>query len=304
MTIRHMRIFVEVYRTQNVTKAAENLHMTQPAVTRAIQEIEHYYGVCLFERFNHRLSVTETGKALYQHALHIVDSFDALEKRMYNWDALGILRVGASITIGNHTLPQFIVQFKEQFPHARVETMILNSGSLQTALMENKLDIALIENTVNHPNLHSVPFSSDEMCLITSPNHPLLQKDKVLLSDLQEYDLLMREEGSAGRTFLESVFTANGCSLCPSSISISTQAIIKAVSSGLGISILPQQLVARDIAEGNICTREISGVNLKRLHNIVWHRNKFLSPALKSFIDICQTPSNAEVYAKRALAKS
>lgn len=290
MTIRHMRIFIQVYQTQNVTKAAETLHMTQPAVTRAIQDIERYYDVRLFERIHHRLSVTEAGKELYQHALHIVDSFDELEKGLYNWDSAGVLRVGASITIGNKLLPQFIVKFKELYPHSRVEAMILNGGTLQTAILENKLDVALIENAVSHPNLCTAAFSSDQMLLITPQGHPLLQKETVTLSDLKQYDLLMREEGSAGRSFLESVFASNGLSLHPTTVSVSTRAIINAVRYGLGISILPQQLVAEDIAAGHVCTREISGVNLTREHNIVWHRNKFLSPALKAFMDICRQP--------------
>lgn len=287
MTIRHMRIFLAVFQTQNVTRAAQQLHMTQPAVTRAIQEMERYYGVQLFERLNHRLSVTEVGRELYQSALHIVESFDALEKGLYNWDSCGLIRVGASITIGNYALPRFIACFRERYPHARVEASVLNGGALQTAILENKLDLALIENTVTHPALCSRKFSEDEMLLITPPGHPLLEKQTVVLSDLQQYDLLMREEGSAGRAFLESVFTANGLTLRPAMVSISTQAIIRSVSCGLGISILPRQLAEPDLTAGRICTREISGVNLRREHNIVWHNKKYLSPALSDFIEIC-----------------
>ena len=99
MTIRHMKIFAAVYREQSVTRAAESLHMTQPAVTRAIQEIEGYYGVRLFERINRRLSATESGKHLYARAVHIADAFDAMETELRNWDALGVLRVGASVTL-------------------------------------------------------------------------------------------------------------------------------------------------------------------------------------------------------------
>lgn len=294
MTIRHMRIFLEVFETQNVTKAAQQLHMTQPAVTRAIQELERYYGVQLFERVNHRLSVTEVGKEMYQQAMHIVESFDALEKGLYNWDTCGLLKVGASITIGNYALPHFIVRFKERYPHARVEASVLNGGALQSAILENKLDLALIENTVTHPALCCRKFSEDEMLLITPPDHPLLKKVTVTLSDLQQYDLLMREEGSAGRAFLESVFTANGLTLRPAMVSISTQAIIQAVRCGLGIAILPRQLVEDDLSAGSVCTREISGVNLRREHNIVWHRKKYLSPALTAFMDICCQSGNQE----------
>ena len=105
MTIRHMKIFLEVYRLENITQAAKTLHMTQPAVTRTIQEIEQHYGVRLFDRMNRRLFVTEAGRQFYAQALHIVESFDRMEKGLLNGDAFGVLRVGASISLGNFFLP-------------------------------------------------------------------------------------------------------------------------------------------------------------------------------------------------------
>ena len=82
MTLRHMKVFLTVYKTQNMTLAAEQLHLTQPAVTRVIKEIENYYGVCLFERLNRRLYVTESGRRLYAQALHLIDTFESMEKEM------------------------------------------------------------------------------------------------------------------------------------------------------------------------------------------------------------------------------
>ncbi|WP_458861680.1 LysR substrate-binding domain-containing protein [Acidaminobacterium chupaoyuni] len=296
MTLRHMRIFIQVYQTQNITKAAALLHMTQPAVTRSIQEIEHHYGVRLFERINHRLSVTEMGKLLYQQAVHIVDSFDSLEKGLYQGDSFGVLRVGATITIGNHALPQLLVRFQQQYPHVRVECMILNAGALQAALAQNKLDIALIESTIDDPDLCYQVFSHDQLRLITPPDHPLLQKDRVLLNDLVAYPLLMREEGSAGRTFLEHVFASRGLPLRPATVSISTHAILKAVHYGLGISLLPHQLVEEDIKNGNVLTKDIADVDLSRQHMIVWHRNKYLSPMLQAFMALCEAaPPEADL---------
>ena len=147
MTIRYMRIFVEVYQALNITKAAEQLHMSQPAVTRAIQELEHYYGVRLFERINRRLVVTETGRQLYPQALHIIDSFDALEKGLHSWDTFGILRVGASITIGNCLLPRLMERARQISPHIRLYAEIRNSAALQAALIDNRLDLALVDSS-------------------------------------------------------------------------------------------------------------------------------------------------------------
>ena len=105
MTLRHMRIFAEVYRTRNVTHAAQNLHMTQPAVTRAIQELEQHYGVRLFERLYRHLSPTEAAQRLYAQAVYLLDTFDHMEAAMRDWDSLGVVRVGATVTLGSTILP-------------------------------------------------------------------------------------------------------------------------------------------------------------------------------------------------------
>ena len=105
VTIRHIRIFLEVCRTMNVTRAAENLYMTQPAVSRSIHEIEQVYGVRLFERLNQRLYLTDSGRRMRAYAVHIVDTFDQMERELSDGDERGMLRIGASITLGNYELP-------------------------------------------------------------------------------------------------------------------------------------------------------------------------------------------------------
>ena len=100
-----MKIFIAVYNALSITKAAQALHMTQPAVSRAIQEMEQFYGICLFERMNRKIYVTESAKELYSYAVHIVDTFDSMEQEMKNWDELGVLRIGSTITLGNFFLP-------------------------------------------------------------------------------------------------------------------------------------------------------------------------------------------------------
>lgn len=284
MTVRHMKIFLQVYQTLNMTRAAELLHMTQPAVTRTIQEIEQYYGVRLFERINRRLYVTESGKELYAHALHIVDTFDAMEKGMRNWDEFGVLRVGASITLGNFLLPDLTVAFQIEHPNLQVRALISNGRQLQEALMDNRLDLALIEGGVSEPNLRSEVFSRDRLILILPPDHPLCRTETLNLQDITSYPMLLREQGSVGRSFLDHVFAVHGLSLEPVWESASTQALVKAVSAGLGISFLPEQLVRADLEAGTVSTRPIADESFLRQHWIVWHRNKFLTASARKFI--------------------
>jgi DNA-binding transcriptional LysR family regulator len=291
MTVRHLRIFLEVYREMNVTRAAEKLHMTQPAVTRAIQEIERHYGVLVFERLKGRISVTEGGRALYSYAVHIAETFDRMEKAISNWDSAGILRVGASITIGNYMLIDFVKSFQGELPGMRVQVLIGAGLTLQQALIDNELDLALVEGEAEFEELISEPFASDRLVPIFPAGHPLLSKRELLLSDVARCPLLLREEGSAGRAFLDSVFEARGHAVRPLWESASTQALIRAVAAGLGISILPEQLVRADVDSGAVCAREIADADFSRRFNIIRHKNKFIADSARRFMEICKAVS-------------
>lgn len=206
MTIRHMKIFIQVYSAESITRAAELLHMAQPAVTRAVQEIERYYGVCLFDRINHRLSRTTAGEEFYTHALHIVETFDRMEKELRNWDEIGRIRVGATNTLGCFLLPEVLLHFQRQYPKLEVTSSVTNADALQNGLLNNQYDLALMEGNVSVPALHAEPFASDRLLLIFPPGHELDGKEKLAPSDIGKYPLLLREKGSTTRSLLEHFF--------------------------------------------------------------------------------------------------
>ncbi len=289
MTLRHMKVFLTVYKTQNMTLAAEQLHLTQPAVTRVIKEIENYYGVCLFERLNRRLYVTESGRRLYAQALHLIDTFESMEKEMRNLDTFGLLRIGSTIALGSYLLPELIFIFQKQIPQIQVQVTVSNRRTLQKMLLNNQLDIALIEGGVDDSHLHGEAFGGDRLVLITPPYHPLLKKKDVTLLDLLAYPLLLREKNSSVRIFVEQLFAVEGLPpLNPHWESASTQAIVQAVSYGMGISLLPEPLVKRDILLGTVCTCPVVGADLCRQNYVVWDKHKFLTKATQEFIALCK----------------
>jgi len=287
MKIRLMKIFIQVYQTQNITRAAELLHMTQPAVTRAIQEIEHYYGVCLFERMGRGLSATESAREMYAHALHIVESVDIMEKGLRNWDEFGILRVGASITIGSFLMPKLVAECSKEHPHLKLKVRIESGASLLEQLCDNQLDVAFIEGGITGQQLRYETFSGDRLVLIMPPDHPLKDAETINLSDLKDCNFLLREPGSAGRTFLNNVFAMHNMEVDPLWESVSTQAIVKAVSSGVGISFLPEKLVRSAIDSNIVATHEIADESFSRKNYIVWHQNKLLTPSARAIIEMC-----------------
>lgn len=132
MTLRHMIIFRAVCEAGfNSTKAAEALHMTQPAVSLAIKELEQYYGIKLFERLGRRLQITDAGKHFLQYAVHISDLFENMETGLLDWDSKGILRIGASITIGSQFLPSYVRTYSTLYPETDVRVIVEPSDQLE-----------------------------------------------------------------------------------------------------------------------------------------------------------------------------
>lgn len=285
MTLNHINIFLKVYELQNITHAAAALNMTQPAVSRAIKELEQEYGVFLFERLNKRLQITECGKQFYAQALHISCLLDNMDKSLKNWNEQGTIRVGASLTLGNYLLPALSAAFQEQWPSLTIEVRISNGQNLHSDLIANRLDIALIEGYLTDPDLHCEFLSQDKLVLILPNEHPLCDAAEIRLEELTHYPLLLREIGSVSRVLVDHAFTRAHLAPAPLWRSSSTNALIKAVHSGIGISILPEHLVAEDIARGYIATRPVLDEHFFRNNYIVWHKHKLLTHTIKRFIN-------------------
>ncbi|MBC5627731.1 LysR family transcriptional regulator [Clostridium sp. NSJ-6] len=288
MTLRHIKIFVAVCETGSATAAGEKLFIAQPSISLAISELEDYYGVKLFDRLSKRLYITEAGKHFLEYASHIVKIFEEMETEIRNFDTQGIIRIGASITIGNYLLPKYVEKFKRLHPNMEVQAIIANSDTIEENLMKNNIDLALIEGIIHSPYLKSIHFKEDELVLICGLSHPLAVRDEIELEDIKNEDLLLREKGSAGREICDGLFATNGIEINILWESTSTQAIVRAVISGLGLSILPYLLVKDSIERGEVKVIKIKDVSLKRSFSIIYHKNKFLTNSAKDFMDICK----------------
>ena len=176
MTIRHINIFLAVCEAgQNTTKAAELLHMSQPAVSLAIHELEEYYGVALFDRIGRRLCITEAGKRFWEYASHISSMFDDMEKTLRDWQHLGVLRVGASITVGSRFLPAYVKTFLALHPGLEIRAQIASTEVLTGKIMANDLDFALVEGVPRHPSLVSEDYMEDHLAVICPAGGPFRQ---------------------------------------------------------------------------------------------------------------------------------
>lgn len=282
-----MKIFEAVYRHSSVTRAAEELHLAQPSVSLSLRELEDYYGVQLFERIGRRILPTECGAQFYGYALHIVTLFEEMETKIRNWDTLGTLRIGTSITIGTHILPLLIRRFQAQYPSLRTEAVVNKSDTIEKLILDNAVDVGLIETRPGSPDVSSVPFMKDSLCAVVPPEHPLASRKEVSLEELARFPFLMRENGSAGRELLDACFSLLQMSVRPLWESSSTQAIVKAVSEGIGVAVLPRLLVEKDAREHTVVSLPLNPP-LQRDFHIIYHKSKYLTPNIQAFCSLCR----------------
>ncbi len=293
MTIRHMVIFRSVCESgYNLTKAAEVLHMTQPAVSLAIKELEQYYGVHLFDRIGRRLQITDVGRHFLQYAIHISDLFSDMETGLRDWDSKGIIRIGASITIGSQFLPSYVKAFTEVCPGIDVRATVEQSESLERKILANKLDCALIEGVAHNPNIISEAYMEDYLSVICAPNKGWSQGQVISIDDFQKQRFLLRERGSGTREVFERVITQAGIHVIPVWEALSTTAIVNAVINGLGIAVLPHRMILPALRQGLIHTVKVEGLSFTRNFHIIYHKDKFLTTSTKRFIALCKDWQN------------
>lgn len=284
MTLRHLRIYTVVYQKENITKAANVLHMAQPAVSLVIKELEAHYDLCLFDRIGKRIYVTEQGEWFYDYAVHIISLFDEMETDIRTWQDKGNLRIGSSVTIGNFILPQLVGEFQKEYPNIEVHVLIQNTDTILKRTMDNHLDLALIEGNNKYAQLCTQPLMEDPLCVICAEEHELAGKREVYLKELEKYPMLFREKGSAVREIVEEAMGYYQLNYKVTWESMSTQAIIHAVRKNLGISILPYLLVKENLARGEVVQIQVKDFLLTREFSIVYHEKKYLTKAAREFI--------------------
>lgn len=193
-----LRVFITAAKTLNFTKCAEQLYISQPAVSKHIGELESRYKVQLFERSGSRLALTEAGRVMLEHAERIADGYRRLQYEMDLFtDRLGgELKVGASTTIAQYVLPQVLARFTARFPEVKVSLASGNSEQVEAALARHDTDLGLVESSARHPGFHYEPFIPDELVLIASTKGWYGRCDQVTLAELQTVPLVLRESGS------------------------------------------------------------------------------------------------------------
>ncbi|WP_297134080.1 LysR family transcriptional regulator [Terrisporobacter sp.] len=287
MTIRHLRIFIEVAKTGNMSLAGENLFISQPTVSQVIRELENHYGAMLFDRLSKKLYITEFGKELLRYAIDVVDQFDNLEKAMNNSSNIENLRIGASVTVGTYILSKVLKEFHKIAPNVNTYSYVNNTSTVEKKLIKSELDMAIVEGDIQSPDLITIPVIDDYLVLLCKNNHSILDNKNLQLTDLKNQRFAVREGGSGTRDFLEHLLSKHKISVQIAWEASSTDTIKRAILDDNCLSLLSIHTFEEDILDNKI--QIINNINLspfKRSFKLVYHKDKILSSSMKVLEDL------------------
>ncbi|WP_434798393.1 LysR family transcriptional regulator [Terrisporobacter vanillatitrophus] len=286
MTIRHLRIFIEVARTGKMSLAAQKLFISQPTVSQAIRELEDHYGQKLFERLSKKLYITSFGKELFSYASQVVEQFDNLEKIMNDNLHIENLRIGASVTVGTCLLSKIIKEFHSVAPRVNTYAYVNNTTMVEKKLLESDLDIAIVEGEIHSQDLVTTPVIDDYLVLLCNNNHPLSKKEKITLYDLENQRFAIREDGSGTREFFEQILHKYKIHIQLAYEASSTDTIRRAILDDDCLSLLSIHTFEEDILCGKIHIIKTDLNTLKRSFKLVHHKDKIMTPSIITLKEI------------------
>lgn len=289
MADRRLQVFHTVARLLSFTKAAETLHMTQPAVTFQIRQLEEHFNTRLFDRTHNRISLTAAGNRVFEYAEKIITLYGEMDSRVreLTGDVSGILIIGASTTIAEYVLPGLLGEFQLRYPDVNVRLSVSNSLGIVHLVENNSVDVGIVESPVSNKNLAVEVCWEDELMFICPPHHSMAKKKSLPVQELVNLAYLCREEGSGTRDVISDYLTQNGIHLNEMNLCMefgSPESIKSAVEAGLGVSIVSRATVGKELKLKTLVALPLIPP-LVRPFSFVYQRQKFRLRAVEEFMN-------------------
>lgn len=265
INLHHLRLFAAVVDQGGFTKAAAALNLSQPAISKSLNELERQLHVRLLDRGGRSPRLTEAGKLLHARARELFGVERVAERELRELRGLkhGVLRVAASTTIATYMLPPVLGRFRVRHRGVRIRISSANTRAVLRMLLESRVDVALVEGPVSHARVEVKPWIQDELVVIAPPDHPLVHR-RARVEDLTEYPFLVRELGSGTRVVSQRALARHGIRLTNTMRVGSTEAIKQSVAAGLGIAIVSRAAAADQIALGKIAVVHVDDFVIHR----------------------------------------
>lgn len=288
ISLKQLNVFTAISQEKTMTKAAERLFITKPAVSLSLSELEKNLGYKVFDRVNNRLVLNSEGRQLLPLADELLERAEAIEHQFTADSQLtGSLNIGASDTIGNHIAPVLLSKFQQQHPCDIQQLFISNTAQIINRLLEFKLDIGLVEGKAHHPKLNMIEWQQDDMYIVCAPSHPLAMQKIITLEDLENSTWLLREEGSGSREYFLNHIASNLNDWHESLQLHTTEAIINCCSENMGLACLSQLAAQNSINDGRLVQLPYEK-KLTRPYWLLVHKEKYQTPLLQYFMTFIQ----------------
>jgi DNA-binding transcriptional LysR family regulator len=289
MELRQLTIFRAVARTLNFTKAAASLNYVQSNVTAQIHALEEELGVPLFDRLGGKQVVlTDAGHQLLEYAERLLDlAEEARATVSMRGEPQGTLKIGATPTLCIYRLPSLLHTFRTRYPRVRLIFRPSPGSELRSLVRTGSIDVAFVFEEADHKGgPGDEPLSREPIWVLASPDHALVGREVVVPSDLGKMDLLLTEAGCCYRSHFERVLSRASVYPATTLEFNSIEAVKQCVMAGLGLTILPAVAVAAELSQGRLLKLPWMGPDLTVVTHVVWHKDKWLSPALDAFLSL------------------
>lgn len=288
INLNQLRVFYCVAKNISFTRAAEELFITQPAVTAQVKLFEEWCSLKFFKKKGRGISLTDEGETLYRHACKIFEHEKELEAIIDDLRHLkqGVLRLGTPKTYARHLMPFITRRFHEKHPHIKICMDEGSSLKMIESVLKLEIEIAIVAMVLEHADLEFFPFSQEEIVPIFSTKHPFASRSSVTVCQLAEEPIIMREAGSGTRKYTDEMFNRHECKPNILMETSNTAFIKQLVGNGDGISLLVKESVLAELQTNKLATVPIEGERVF-LHNSVYYlKNQPLSGAARAFIQL------------------
>lgn len=296
-SLRQLQIFQAVARSLSYTRAAEDLHLTQPAVFTQVRQLEDQLGAPLIERIGKRLFLTGAGEVVLASAREVLEELERMEMRLADLRGMarGRLRL-AAVSTAKYDVPGRLGEFCRRHPGIDVALVVGNRKELLERFAANEDDLYILGSVPDEIGAESIVFADNPLVVIAPPDHPLAARRAVPPVDLAAVPFVMREKGSGTRIAAERFFAAQDLSPVVRMELGANEAIKQAVIAGLGLSVLSRGTALLELQQGCLVELDVAGFPLHRQWHVAWPRGKRLSLAAQAFLDQLQegTPAASE----------
>ena len=295
MTFHQLRVFLAVARHGSYSRAAEELLLTQPAVSAQVRELERALDATFFERVGRTIVLTEAGKELLAYAERICALIDEARLAMEELDGLkrGRIAVAAVSTAGAYVLPLLLGEFQKRYPGISMNLEVTNRALVRDRLLHNEVDLVVMGRPPEEAPHVAEPFLSDELVVVAAPSHPLARVKRIPVDRLAREVFIAREVGSGTRLNADEFFRQQGVKLRVGLELGDNSAVKEAVAAGLGIALLSRHVLRMELALKRLVVLDVQGLPLRRQWFVVHREDKHLSRAAIAFKAFLLTSAEA-----------